>query len=442
MAEMPTVCIANAIDTLRTIVGRAPTPAEAHAITRANFPQQDQAIFWRPLNKLIISEVPIVGFEWLTGLLEIYGARNISPAETSSCLFTSVVKDVRLQHEISEWAGPKRQIQLIVHTTTPALWDMVSFLETQLGLTVYLPESSRNQALRDHVDTKLGFRELAADLGLSEGIVRIAAGASYPIVEAAAGAIFEKTNNGEAAIAKPDKGEASVGLNIFHPGTNYCAVLHELHSNHYFSNDPIVVEEYINGEDITFPSVEFHVPEDGPPEHTFACSMMFSRQTELRGNFVYPSQSEEPWYSPLVSAGHLIASHLQKQGYIGFFDIDCVSRPNGQTFMLDLNPRRTGGTHIHEFASVFLGQSYQQTYSVGALDYYANHPIHLENLLEKIGAAISSPIESSSGVLPIELTGLQFGRLSLLFWAERLDAITGLKQDAEAGLSALGFNIV
>ncbi|MDR6819952.1 phosphoribosylglycinamide formyltransferase 2 [Neorhizobium sp. 2083] len=442
IADVPTLCIANAIDTLRVIIGRAPTPADADAITRANFPQQDQAIFWRPLDKLIITEAPIAGFEWLTGLLGIKGARNISPAETTGCLFTDVVKDTRLQQAISEWAGQDQKIRIIVHTTTPALWDMVLFLEAQLGLVVYLPESSRNQALRDYADTKSGFREIAASLGLSNGVVRIAAGASFPTVETAAGAIFDKNTHGEAAIAKPDKGEASVGLNIFHPGTNYCSLLRELHSNHYLSSDPIVVEEYVDGENISFPSVEFHVPEDGSPEHTFACSMMFSRQTELRGNFVYPNQSEEPWYSPLVGTGLLIASHLQKQGYIGFFDIDCVSRASGETIMLDLNPRRTGGTHIHEFASAFLGPSYQMTHCVGALDYYAGHAIALEALLDKIRPSIRSPTTSSSGILPIELTGLQFGRVSLLFWGNTAEEIAELKNRVEADLAVLGFKIV
>ncbi|CUX68420.1 hypothetical protein CFBP6626_25350 (plasmid) [Agrobacterium tumefaciens] len=441
-ADVPTLCIANAIDTLRTIIGRAPTPAEADAITRANFSQQDQAIFWRPLDKLIITEAPIAGFEWLTGLLSIKGARNIWPAEPTGCLFTDVLKDRRLQRAITEWAGRERSIRIIVHTTTSALWDMVLFLETQLGLTVNLPESSRNQALRDYVDTKSGFREIAANLGLSDGVVRIATGGSYPTAETAAGAIFDKNVNGEAAIAKPDKGEASVGLNIFYPGTNYCSLLRELHSNRYLSSDPIVVEEYIEGENISFPSVEFHVPEDGSPEHTFACSMMFSRQTELRGNFVYPNQLEEPWYSPLVGAGLLIARHLQKQGYIGFFDIDCVSRADGETIMLDLNPRRTGGTHIHEFASVFLGPSYQMTHCVGALDYYADHAIRLEALLDKIRPSMRSPTESSSGVLPIELTGLQLGRASLLFWGNRPEEIAEMKNRVEPELAVLGFKIV
>ncbi|NSY99771.1 hypothetical protein G6M70_16335 [Agrobacterium tumefaciens] len=439
--NMPTLCIANAIDTLRVIIDRAPIATEADAITRANFSQQDQAIFWRPLDKLIVTEAPITGFEWLTGLLGIKGARNISPAEPTGCLFTDVLKDSRLQRAISEWAGRERRIRIIVHTTTSALWDMVLFLETHLGLTVYLPESSRNQALRDYVDTKSGFREIATNLGLSNGLVRIATGGSYPTAETAAGAIFNKITSGKAAIAKPDKGEASVGLNIFYPGTNYCSLLRELHSNRYLSSDLIVVEEYIEGENIIFPSVEFHVPEDGSPEHTFACSMMFSRQTELRGNFVHPNQSEEPWYSPLVETGLLIASYLQKQGYVGFFDIDCVSGASGETIMLDLNPRRTGGTHIHEFASVFLGPTYQTTHCVGALDYYADHAISLEALLEKIRPSIRSPTESL-GVLPIELTGLQFGRASLLFWGNRSEEIAELKNRVEADLAVLGFKIV
>ena len=129
---------------------------------------------------------------------------------------------------------------------------------------------------------------------------------------------------------------------------------------------------------------------------------------------------------------------MQRAGYVGHFDIDTVVRDNNQVLLLDLNPRRTGATHVHEFAATFLGENYQSTYSVGAVDLYGNKPMRVEQLLEALGPCVRSPLNCAEGVIPCELTGLAQGRVSLMIWALSSETAGRLRREAEDALSTAG----
>lgn len=445
--RIPTVCIANAIDTLRLTIFRAPSDDDRKRIQNANYPQQDQSIFWRPLDKLIISETPIGGFDWITSFLGIKAARNVSPKSSSGSLFRDVIDDETLQRELLNWCSEAGEFRLIVHTSTPDLWPMVDFVEKKLGLKVVLQESTPRQDFRDYLDTKTGFRDFAKALDLVDGSVCIAPGKTCRNGVQAADAVMDHLLNGRAAIVKPDRGEASVGLNIFRPGDDLSLVRTEIARNSFLGNDPIVVEEYIEyvrDQSLSFPSVEYFVPPQGKgdPHLTYACSMLFDRPTELVGNFIHPAQRNSVWFGPLVEAGLKIAKAMQQEKYVGHFDIDTVVRDSGQAILLDLNPRRTGATHVHEFAAAFLGTKYQLTYSVGAVDLYGSHPISLEELLQALGPCIRSPLTSAEGLLPCELTGLSHGRVSLMIWALSSASVLSLRRTAEDALASLDFRQV
>jgi hypothetical protein len=54
----------------------------------------------------------------------------------------------------------------------------------------------------------------------------------------------------------------------------------------------------------------------------------------------------------------LIAGQLQALGYVGHFDMDCIVSDEGRLYLLEINARRTGGTHVHDFAKHFYGDDY------------------------------------------------------------------------------------
>jgi 5-formaminoimidazole-4-carboxamide-1-beta-D-ribofuranosyl 5'-monophosphate synthetase len=46
-------------------------------------------------------------------------------------------------------------------------------------------------------------------------------------------------------------------------------------------------------------------------------------------------------------------------GYCGYFDLDAIVDPTGQVYVVEMNPRRTGGTHVHEMAEFLVGKAYR-----------------------------------------------------------------------------------
>ncbi len=57
-------------------------------------------------------------------------------------------------------------------------------------------------------------------------------------------------------------------------------------------------------------------------------------------------------------SGMIFARRLQQMGYVGHFDLDTVVDDAGRVYLLEINPRRTGGTHVHEFAEHVFGADY------------------------------------------------------------------------------------
>lgn len=438
---VPTVCVCNAVDTLRQLAGRARRPGEGDAIVSEAFPQQDQSLFWLPTAKLILTEVPMAHLDWQCEFLGLGGVSNLSPAVPSGSIFDDIIEDDALLRGLLDYIGPGRRFRLIPHTTTPGLWEFVRRMSDRFQVQVELPESCAAQDLRDRLDTKSGFRALVADCGLGGARARTAEGAECRSQEDAVEAAARITATGRTCILKPDRGEASVGLITVRPSEPPDDVLRRLRDSPYFGeHEPVVVEEYIEGDGVTFPSVEFTVPADPqrPPTLTHVCEMLFGEPTQVRGNVTAGSLKDEPWYEPFVASATVIAAALQVRGYRGHFGIDAVARPDGTVFMLDLNSRRTGSTHLRDFGLRFLGPERAEHAAVGHYDFYQlPRPTGLVALLQTLEPVVRSPRDHAEGVVPCELTGLAHGRLSCVIFAPTLDRFHQLVQQTEQLLEPL-----
>ncbi|GAA2230874.1 hypothetical protein GCM10010232_16590 [Streptomyces amakusaensis] len=419
---IPTLCVSNAVDTLRGIAGRAPG-IKAETLVSECYAQQDQAIFWRPTEKFIITSSPIAELDWQSRFLGLRGMVNDCPDESSGSLFADILGDRRLMDRIREHAGDGRRLRLVPHTTTPDLWAFVDVMAREFSVTVEVPESSADQGLRDLLDTKSGLRDLAAGAGLAEGRCRIAQGSHCAGIAEVVTAASALLSAGRPCIVKADKGEASVGLLVFQPGDSADRIARAVAESPYYGDDPIVVEEYITGEGVVFPSVEYIVPDphDGAPELTHVCEMLFDGPTRLRGNVTSASLAQQAWYPHFVSGSRAVARELQQRGYRGHFGIDAVARPDGEVFMLDLNARRTGSTHVHDFGVHFFGPGYLDTCTIGNFD-FSGLPAGLpaQGVVRLLGPLVRTPLEAKSGVVPCELSGLAAGRLGTVIYASSM----------------------
>lgn len=441
-SELPTVIVCNAVDTLRGIAERAPAPEAADRIIAECFSQQDQALFWGPDEKLVITSRPIQDLAWQTRFLGLPDIVNLSPATDSGSLFADLIGDDRLLANLLEYVGPGRRFQLIPHTTTPDLWAFVDLLRLKYGVVAELPESCRDQGLRDLLDTKSGLRTLVAEAGLTRTACTVARGRTCTDRDEALAAVDELLSDGTPCIVKADKGEAGVGLLIFRPGDDASTIVQALKESTFYGADPIVVEEYIDRTDsddhrpIAFPSVEYVVPDDPSrePVLTHVCDMLFDGATVLRGNVASASLAEAAWYEPFVAASTKVAQELQCRGYKGHFGIDAVAR-GGEVYMLDLNARRTGSTHVHDFGVRLLGPDYLKRHTVGNYDFYGlPRDSTLADVLARLGPLVRAPGQADSGVVPCELSGLAAGRLSCLIHAPTLAAFHDLVQQVRDAL--------
>ncbi|GAA0367592.1 ATP-grasp domain-containing protein [Streptomyces blastmyceticus] len=425
---VPTVCVSNAVDTLRDFAVRADGVDE---LLSECWAQQDQALFWGPLPKMIITYEPIADLDWQRKFLELDDVVNLSPAGKTGSLFADALADPELMTAVAAYAGPGRRIRLIPHTTTADLWHFAEALRTGHGIAVELPESTPRQDLRDAFDTKTGLRDLAADLGMTDGPCRIPPGIHCAGREEIPAAVRDMLATGRPCIVKADRGEASIGLLIFRPGDD--DIDQRLAASPFYGEDQVVVEEFVEG-DIAFPSVEYMVPEHGTPHLCYTTDMLFEGATHLRGNVTARELRDEWWYKPLTEGGQRLAEEMQRRGYRGHFGIDAIAR-DGEVHMHDLNARRTGSTHVHEFGDQFIGPGYIGTHAVGNYDFYGlPSGLELGEVLRLLGQLVASPRHADRGVVPTELTDLHTGRLSCMFFAPSLTELHDLIAEARVAL--------
>ncbi|MFH8589914.1 hypothetical protein ACH4GP_37015 [Streptomyces celluloflavus] len=424
----PTLCVSNAVDTLRDFAVRADGVEE---LLSECYAQQDQALYWGPLDKMLITYEPIGDLDWQRKFLEIDGVVNLSPAGRTGSLFADTLADPGLMAAVAAHAGPGRRLRLIPHTTTADLWRFAETLRTRYGIVVELPESPPQQDVRDLLDTKTGLRDLATDLGMTDGPCRIPPGTHCTGMREVPAAVRSMLATGTPCIVKADRGEASLGLLIFRPGAD--DITERLAASEFYGEEPVVVEEFLDG-DITFPSVEYMVPEDAPPHLCYTTDMLFEGATHLRGNVTARELRDEWWYRPLTRGGLRLAGEMQRRGYRGRFGIDAIAR-DGVVYMHDLNARRTGSSHVHEFGAHLIGPGYLDTHAVGNYDFYGLPAgLELPEVLRLLGRLVASPRHADRGVVPTELTDLRTGRLSCMFYAPSLAELHELIVGARAAL--------
>ncbi|WP_438484725.1 ATP-grasp domain-containing protein [Streptomyces sp. S186] len=424
----PTLCVCNAVDTLHDFAVRTD---RADELLSECYAQQDQALFWGPLDKMLITYEPIGDLDWQRKFLELDGVVNLSPAGRTGSLFADALSDPGLMAAVAAHAGPGRRLRLIPHTTTTDLWRFSETLRSQYGVAVELPESTPQQRLRDLLDTKTGLRDLATDLGMTGGPCRIPPGTHCSGKHEVPAAVQGMLATGTPCIVKPDRGEASLGLLIFRPGDD--DVAERLAASTFYDEDPVVVEEFLDG-DIAFPSVEYMVPADAPPHLCYTTDMLFEGATRLRGNVTARELRDRWWYHPLTEGGLRLAEEMQRRGYRGRFGIDAIARDD-IVYLHDLNARRTGSSHVHEFGEHLIGPGYLDTHAVGNYDFYGLPAgLDLPEVLRRLGRLVASPRHAERGVVPTELTDLHTGRLSCMFYASSLAELHGLIVRARAAL--------
>ncbi len=323
----------------------------------------DRALFWLRPDKLLFVTMPIPLAAYMAARTGYSQTRICSPSRPSYHLSRDILSDERLVGEILEYAGSERVIQLVPYATTPEFLLLADRLNSEYGLTVLLPESPLPGMLwlRDYVDTKSGFRTLASQW-VDDPARLLPFGVVCRERSAAAQAVRSFWSAGKACVIKADGGESGLGTMILQPGDypSFEDLQTGLQANLFLENDLVVVDEYIPSADQLSPSLELLIPAPGcgQPQITYLSQQLFVGFGQFDGVIISRELAERPWYPRLARQGLVFADRLQKMGYVGHFDLDVVVDQFDNPWLLEVNSRRTGGTHVHELACTLFGPDY------------------------------------------------------------------------------------
>ncbi len=421
MNTPPIICIANAVDTLRTIARKAASDEKYQDIVKRSFYQQDQAFLWGGARKLVITSKPIGECAWLSDTLAMPHTVNLTPENETDDIFSDILADKSLVEKIISHCGEEKLGWVVPHTSVDALFTFQHEMKQKYGVRLELPESPQDLSLRNELDSKSGFKKHVGQLSSAFSGVRIPEAIICENLQESLRTVETFLASGKACIVKADRGEASIGLNIFQNAQDLAQLEKELSSNTFLQGEPIVVEEYIHGADVFFPSIEYEISADNsiPPRMTHICEMLFEGETNLVGNVTSSDFNEEEWSKNLHKAGDIIARDLQMRGYVGHFGMDCVAKRGGDVYLLEMNPRRTGSTHLDDFGRLFFGPDYGRSMTIGHYDFFMNdHCFQLDDVREALGDLVQSPAHNVTGVIPFEISGFSSGRLSFIIFAK------------------------
>ncbi len=398
--DVPLAIVSNFAEAHRDFLNRSPAPANGGApLATQEAYHADRTLLWAGDPKLVIVSYPIPHANYLFELLGYARTSHAAPQNPSDCLSRDILDDEALLRRLIAHAGPDKMLQLVPYAVTPEFCALAEALRREHGLRVLLPEHPQPHAiwLRDFIDTKTGTspsRQVAAQrrrpAARGPFLPRFGAGGAHRAL------VYPRR---QACIAKPDTGESGIGSVVVRPGdiASEQEALTLLKQQPYWGRDLIVVEEYCASDLPVSPSVEVFVPplHNGEPAVTYVCEQLFRGLGEFSGVIVSAELRERPWYGPCVDSALTIARQLQRRGYAGHFDLDAVVDGDGRPRLLEINARRTGGTHVHDFATFAFGPDYlervallswESIHSAGITDYTGLRTA-LDDLLYPIGGS-------------------------------------------------------
>jgi hypothetical protein len=358
---LPVVVIYNNLEAFYPFLRKADDPQ----VIGKRFFRGDRALFWLGADKLVITSRPVDHLAYVRQELGYTGTDALSPITPSPFLSFDILREAWLRERLVAYAGTGRAVQLVPYATTREFLHLAAVLRHEWGLRVLLVESPAPEAcwVRDYADTKSGFRALAgaclpdADRLLPEGVI-----CKHPAQAAEVARWFG--GRGQACVIKADGGESGIGHVLMAPAAceDGDAVAARLDTSPFLRDDLIIVEQLIESPGAISPSLEFFVPPagQGEPQSTYLANQLFLSFGDFGGVVIDRAQQQAPWFRDLARSGLRIARRLQALGYVGHFDLDGIVDGRDRLFLLEVNARRTGGTHAHEFARFRFGAGYAE----------------------------------------------------------------------------------
>ncbi len=366
---IPTIVISNFAEAHIDFLGRSDNPGERDDLINGEDYHGDRTILWADDPKLVIVNYPIAHADFNTKRLGYPNTRHLAPHEPTHYLCLDILREAHLLEGILQYAAPNGIVQLIPYATTKEFLRLVEVLRKDYNLQVLTPESpdADHFWLRDYVDTKTGFRSLAS-FWMPDASKFLPFGMICETLQQASVMAHWFCSRGEACVVKTDTGESGIGTTVISPesGLSVDDIFDRLRSQPFYSNELIVVEKYIPSANRMSPSAEVKVPRlgEGDPHITYISNQLFLGFGDFCGIQIDRGIYKQPWCADLERCTLELARNLQNMGYVGHFDLDCIVGDDNKVYLLEINARRTGGTHVHEFGKYAFGNDYADKVSL------------------------------------------------------------------------------
>ncbi|MDJ0714722.1 MAG: ATP-grasp domain-containing protein [Prochloraceae cyanobacterium] len=420
--SIPLLCVDNIYDYYKDFLSRYENPQEGN-----DFYQNlcTRLMFYGGLPKLVVCQKAVVLYDYLREHLGLEGYTFVIPDEIAGeSTVEKIIQCPAALERILTFSGVQKQLQIISFACTSDMWDLAQYLEEKFDITIVLPElpSKENLWIPDYLKTKRGFRSIASttfspeEKALPEGFICQDEQEMISVIK-----WFLAQNR--HCIVKPERGIEGRGILIFDANYPYKedeirAIFEE--QKYLFAEEPIIVEQRIHhgSNKILSPSVEYYIPPkgQGEPVFTYLVNQVFHEDVRFVGNIISKIQYSAPWCPSLLEKGERLAKKVQELGYVGYMDIDCIVDENHNVYFVEINPRRTGGTHIHEIAVQLFGENYIEEVTLIS---NANLKVRGIQSFEELYAAsidlLYAPHQKKQGIIITEANLLSsYGKISVL----------------------------
>jgi hypothetical protein len=138
---------------------------------------------------------------------------------------------------------------------------------------------------------------------------------------------------------------------------------------------------------------------------------------------------EQKWFPDLERSALTIGKGLQELGYVGHFDLDCLVDEDGRLHLLEVNSRRTGGTHVHDFAQHVIGLDYIEKVSLISYEGMNAGGIKSADELLEVVREFLYPLngDQQRGLVVTITTALKFGTFGCITVAPDIEEALALR---------------